>query len=37
MRHLTASKLKPKEVGKILLQTERFGVDPDMSDDYFLD
>jgi len=28
---------EPKEVGQILLQTERFGVDPDMSDDYFLD
>jgi len=28
---------EPKEVGQILLQTERFRVDQDMSDDYFLD
>lgn len=28
---------EPREVGVIYLQTERFGVDPAMSDDYFLD
>jgi len=35
-RHLTASKLNRKRSVKSCFQTERFGVDPDMSDDYFL-